>query len=233
MKKAIVAVLALAVAGPLCAEDKGIGYGLKLRAQTGLETVDGMRNGFGFGVYTTIPLGPGAIGVELGYQTWNGKQYRQEIGDNPFGLTNPGPLGTAVLTTDSVDARKSTADGLAVRVSYEQKFSGAWGLHGGVALSKLKGEQESITTFGSTGAYGSWAMRVEKSSLTFSPYVGASYDLGEKGALEFNLLLSVLKMPTVDPGYNADATGTSRVTPVVSDKSITKPKLEISYAFRF
>jgi hypothetical protein len=232
MKKAIVAVLALAVAGPLCAEDKGIGYGLKLRAQTGLESVDGMRNGFGFGVYTTIPFGPGAIGVELGYQTWNGKQYRQDIGANPFGLTNPAPVG-AVLITDSVDARKSTADGLAVRVSYEQKFSGAWGLHGGLALSKLKGKQESITTFGSDGAFGSWATTAEKSSLTFSPFVGAQYDLGEKGALEFNLLLDVLKMPTVTPGYNAAATGTARVTPLVSDKTITKPKIELSYAFRF
>lgn len=236
MKKAVLTISALLVAGHLFAEEKGMGYGLKMRAQAGLETVDGMRNGFGFGAFATLPLGPGAIGFELGYQTWNGKQYRQDIGANPFNLVDGRYVAQAPAPVNplaSVDSRKNYAEGLSARLSYEMKFSESWGWQAGVAVAQMKGHAESITTFGSTGAYGSWAMRYDKSALSVSPYAGVHYDLGEKGLLEINVLMASIKRPTVEPGYNATATGVNRVTPVLGEKTVNKPKIEISYGFQF
>jgi hypothetical protein len=224
MKRAILVASALLAAGHLCAEDKGMGYGLKLRAQGGFQNVDGLENGFGFGVFTTLPVGPGAFGVELGYQTWNGKQYREPIAaSNPFGLTD----------ATAVDSRKNYADGIAGRLFFEAPISGAWGWQAGLSIAKLKSHHESITTFGTTGQYGSWAMSFDKSNMTVSPYAGVRYDLGEKGFFELNVLVSSLKVPTVEPLYDSAATGYARVTPVMGDKTITKPKIEFSYAFRF
>jgi hypothetical protein len=211
--------------GVLHAEDAS-GLSLKIRAQAGTETTEGVRNGFGVGLNYGFKMGPGSLNAELSYQYYAGKQFRQAIGTNPFGLTE----------TNAVDSRKSSVNGLGIRASYSMKFAGDWGWQIGAAFMQMKSREEAIGTFGSnttTNNYGSWAMAPEKSGMTASPFVGLTYNLGEIGAIEFNLIAASYKQVTVSPTYNAGATGNVRVTPTIGDSSVNKLKLEVAYAFKF
>ena len=233
MKKVVLALSALLVAGHLCAEDKGLNYGLKMRVQTGFQTVDGVRNGFGFGGYVALPVGPGEITAELGYQYYAGRQYRESIGANPFGLHGDDTDDTPAGTANAFDSRKNSIDGLSARVSYGQLFSENWGWHLGAAVAKLKSHHESLAGFGQNSSYGGWDCAVEKSAISVSPFVGVTFKTEDKGFLELNVLLASYKQATVEPSYNAGATGFNRVTRVVGDKNVNKPKFEICYGFRF
>jgi len=230
MNRAILATAVLLVAGHLSAADRGMAFGLKLRAQGGLETVDGMRNGFGFGFNTSLPLGPGDLGFELGYQFFSGKQYLE-----PINTANPFPAG-AITEANSVDQRKNTADGLSFRVNYGMTFTETLGWHVGVAVGKLKGRHEAIANFGNgagTATYGGWATVVEESPVSASPFAGVTYSFGEKGGFEFNVLLASYTIGTAEPAYNTSATGAARVTPLFGEKKINKVKFEICYGFKF
>jgi hypothetical protein len=223
MKKLKLATVALLVAGGLSAADRQASFGLKMRAQGGLQTEDGMRNGFGFGGSFAMPLGPGELAAELGYQYFSGSQYLEPIKPGPY------PLSSA----NSIDSRKNSADGLALRLSFGMPISQGWGWQIGGSVSKLKGRHESTANWGAAAAYGGWAMVSEKSAITLSPFAGLTFDLSERGRLELNALLASYKMPTVEPGYPAGATGFNRVVPVYGDKSINKLKIELTYGFRF
>lgn len=216
---------AMLLGGVLHAEDAS-GLSLKIRAQAGTETTEGVRNGFGVGLNYGFNVGPGTLNAELSYQYFAGKQFRQPIAANPFGLTD----------TTAVDSRKSSVNGIGIRASYAMKFSGDWGWQIGAALIQMKSREEAIGTFGTnstTNNYGSWAMTPEKSGMTASPFVGLTYSLGEIGAIEFNLISASYKQVTVTPVYNNGASGNFRVTPAIGDTNVNKLKIELAYAFKF
>ncbi len=218
MKKTLLVVSAFLLAGALSAADDASPLSLKLRFQGGFETTEGMRNGFGVGVNYAYKIGPGALNAELGYQYFSGKQYRQPIGTNPFGLTD----------ATAVDSRKNSTDGIALRLGWSQEIVKDFGFQVGVSIAKLKNHNESIGTFGSTGQYGSWELATYKSWMTASPYAGVKWDLNEIGALELNVIFACNKVTTVDPVYGTTTTGYQ-----IGEKSVNKPKIEIGYTFKF
>lgn len=215
MKKTIILTSALLVSGVLSAAEPGSNLSFKLRAQAGLETTDGVRNGFGVGLNYAIPVATGAFNVEVGYQYYAGKQFRQPVAGNTFGYTD----------TNSVDSRKDSIQGLAARIAYSQKINSDWTWQVGAAIAGLKDHHESIASFNGNG---NWDVAVDTSAVSFSPYAGVRYDLDEIGALEFNVLIANYKAGTVEPSLSAAA-----VTPVFGTKTVTKPKFEIGYVFKF
>ncbi len=218
MKKKLLLIPAFMLVGTLGTAEEASPLALKLRLQTGVKAVDGMRNGFGVGVNYAYKVGPGALNAELGYQYFSGNQYRQPIGANPFGLTDE----------TAVDSRKNSSEGLALRLSWSQELIKDFGFQAGVSLAKLKNHNESIATFGVGGARGAWTLATDKSWFTASPFVGVKWDMNEIGALELNVLFSSYKVTTVDPVY-----GTTTTTPLIGEKNVNKPKIEFGYTFKF
>ncbi len=226
MNKTSLWLSAMLLGGVLHAEDTSP-LSFKIRAQGGTETTQGVRNGFGAGLNYGFKVGPGTLNAEFSYQYYAGKQYRQPIGTNPFSLTD----------TTAVDSHKSTVTGLGIRASYQMKLSGDWNWHLGAAFMQMKSKDEAVGTFGTnttTLNYGSWAINPDKSALAVSPFAGVTYNLGDMGAIEFNLIGASYKQITVTPIYNASATVLNqRVTPAIGDKSVNNIKLEVGYAFKF
>ena len=224
MKKSILLTSALLVTGVLCAAEADSNVSLKLRGQTGFETTDGVRNGFGAGINYAIKLGStSSVNIEAGYQYFAGKQYRQSVVANSAGIVTDG------ANTNSVDSRKNSLEGLSFRGSFVSKFADNFSWQIGVALGSLKSHHESIVSFSDAkgNLLGNWDLALDKTNLSFSPYAGIRYDMDEIGALEFNVILSSYKEATVEPSI-----GTT-VTPIIGDKTVTKPKFEIGYVFKF
>lgn len=245
MRKRLILLTALLAVGAVAKAEEEPFMALKLRTQTGFQSEAGMRNGFGFGVNYAHKMGPGYLNAELGYQYYSGKQYREPIKSNVFGLVDvdTDPAHETGPNFSSVDSRKNAADGITLRMGWSQPIVEGLSWQAGVVLGKLKNHHESIGTFGmtfdgkgdiaSSGDYGSWVISVDKSYFTASPFAGVKWDFNEIGALELNVLFQSLKVTTVEPIYNAGAAGTSRVTPLIGEKSINKPKVEIAYVFKF
>lgn len=238
MNKTSLWLSAMLLGGVLHAEDAPSGVSLKIRAQAGTETTKGVRNGFGVGLNYGFKVGPGTLNAELSYQYYAGKQFRQPLAANTFGAISLVDVVTNPPTQQpGVDSHKNSVNGLGIRASYSMKFAGDWGWQIGAAFLQMKSRDEAIGTFGSNTTvnnYGSWAITPEKSGMTASPFVGMTYDLGEMGAIEFNLIAASYKQVTVTPVYNTSVpSGNQRVTYTVGDSNVNKLKLEVAYAFKF
>ena len=237
MNKTSLWLSAMLLGGVLHAEDAS-GLSLKIRAQAGTETTKGVRNGFGVGLNYGFKVGPGSLNAELSYQYYAGKQFREPLAANTFGTISLVDVVTSPTTQQpGVDSHKNTVNGLGIRASYSMKFAGDWGWQIGAAFMQMKSRDEAIGTFGkdttTANNYGSWAISPEKSGLTASPFVGLTYNLGEIGAIEFNLVAASYKQVTVTPVYNSGNTGNQRVSPAIGDTNVNKLKLEVAYAFKF
>lgn len=192
---------------------------LKIRAQTGATAEAGMRNGFGAGISYAFPMGKGALNAELGYQYYSGKQYRQPIPANGLGLTE----------NNSVDSRKNSCDGLALRLSWSQPLKGEWSWQAGASLARFKHHHEAIGTFKNNSTLlAAWTVSREVSGTTISPFAGARLDFGAVGGVEVNLLYQALKLSTVEPVY-----GAASVLAKEDNRTVWRPKLEAAYLFRF
>ncbi|GEM_PF-3764266 len=217
MRKSLLLTSALVATGMLSAADQDSALSFKLRAQAGLETVDGVRNGFGAGLNYAFKIGGGSINTELGYQYFSGKQFRQPIPTNTLGLTEE----------NSVDSRKDSLAGLSFRLSYSMPINKAWSWQAGAAISNLKNHHESIALFATTPV-SNWDTTTDKSNMTFSPFAGVRYDMNEIGAIEINVIVASYKTTTITP-----VLGTTTVTPAIGEKSVSKPKIEFGYVFKF
>lgn len=228
MKKSILLTSAMLVTGVLFAAEPEAGLSFKVRTQYGFEVVDGVRNGLGAGFGYGFKVGPGILNAEVGYQYFSGKQYRQPVPANSLGYITDDPDPSKI---NSVDSRKNSLEGFSIRGSYNMKLTGSMSWQVGAALGALKSHHESMAEYTNspTGtADGFWQLSLEKTKWGISPYAGVRWDFDEIGAIEVNLILASYKQVTVEPVLTQ-----TTATYAIGDKTVTRPKLEFGYVFKF
>jgi hypothetical protein len=170
----------------LLAQEKGLGVDFKLRVANALETSnDNLQNSaFGFGLNLHYKAEWGTLNGELGYYYKPGRQFLAQ-------LDPAAPGANAADPGFSVDSRKNSLNQVNARVSYEQAITNTWSWQAGLQLGVSKFRQEYIGDIGDTG----WATYEDtyngtptKSVFTVSPFVGATYQINQDSAFEFNLL---------------------------------------------
>jgi hypothetical protein len=210
----------------LAAQDAaGPEYFFKMRAQAGATATSNLRNGIGFGAGANHKMAGGQLSWEVGYTYVPGNIFRNDIPVNTLGNTQ----------ANSVITEKHSADQLGVRVAYGTELGGDWSWHVGGGLYHTKARMETVGDLehGARIVDGAWTTTTEKSTFSIQPFIGANYKLSESGSLEFNLIASTFKTPTVTATYVNTAADYNRALPVFGDRSVTNLKLEITYVFHF
>ena len=195
-------------------------FSFKFRAQAGTQDKVGVRNGLGFGVNYDFKVGPGALGVELGYQYWSGDQFKDVVPANAFGATD----------MNSVNSKKASVQGIMARAMYRWALPDTdWAFQGGVAFGNLRSNIESVANYtDGVNQHGSWAISTSHSDFSANPFLGATYSLSPSGSLEMNVLYANYKQTDVD-----SVAGATAFTPSVISKSEGSLKLEVAYVFHF
>jgi len=180
-------LMALLILGSpfLLAQEKGIGYDLKLRAASGLSTNDHLSSSaFGLGLNVRYGFDWGTLNGELGYFYKPGRQYL-------VGYNAPAAGMPAADPGYSVDSRKNSLNQLNARFSYERAINAAWSWQAGLQLGQSKFRHEYIGDVGDTG----WATYEDtyngtptKSVFTVNPFAGVTYQINQDSAFELNLI---------------------------------------------
>lgn len=232
---------ALVVLGSSCllAQEKGIGFDLKLRAAQGLDTKDNLNaSALGFGLNVRYGFDWGTLNGELGYYYKPGRQFRN--GYDPSATGTP-----AANPAFSVDSRKNSLSQVNARFSYERSINNTWSWQAGLQLGKSKFRHEYIGDVGDTN----WATYEDtyngtptKSVFTVSPFAGISYHINRDSAFELNLIsLSYTSINFRHTPGAAIVSGNPAVAGshlVYAGDRLDEQKrnslhLEIGYAFRF
>jgi hypothetical protein len=236
----------------LLAQEKGIGYDLKLRAASGLSTNDHLNSSaFGLGLNVRYGFEWGTLNGELGYFYKPGRQYRAGY-DPAYNDTADAVFNPAI----SVDSRKNSLSQVNARFSYEMAINKTWSWQAGVQVGKAKFRTEYIGDLGDTWTnpappYNTidWYSYEDtyngtptKSVFTVSPFVGLTYQINQDSAFELNLMSFsytainfrhtpgapiVAGDPTV-PGSHLVYAGDR-----LDEKKRNSLHLEIGYTFRF
>lgn len=175
-------IAALVVFGSsfLLAQEKGIGFDLKLRVANGLDNEDQLQpSAFGFGLNTHYKADWGTLNAELGYYYKPGRQYKETVDL---------AAGGADLA-NSVDSRRNSLNQLNVRLSYEQPIDKTWSWQAGLQLGNAKFRQEYLGDVTDGSTYEDFYNGTpSKSVFTVSPFVGVTYKVNEDSAFELNLM---------------------------------------------
>lgn len=222
----------------LLAQEKGIGFDLKLRAANGIDNQDHLQSSaFGFGLNIHNKADWGTLNAELGYYYKPGRQYKAGLDATAAGqpVADPG---------SSVDSRKNSLNQVNVRLSYEQEFTTSWSWQLGAQVGQSRFRHEYIgdvadVAFTYEDTYNGTPT---KSVFTVSPFVGLTYQINKDSAFELNLMS--LSYTSIDfhhtPG--APIVSGSLATPgshvVYAGDHLSEEKrnsfhLEIGYTFRF
>ena len=193
-------------------------WSLKLRGLAGLANVDGLENGVAVGLNYAIPVGPGCFNAEVSYDYFFGSNYDVPIPPNTIGLTG----------YNSRDTRKHTLMGGALRLGYQQGFAEDWTWQLGVSMNYLTSHSAAHALFGYYGGAGYWDQNIDKTRLSLSPFAGVRWEMNQYSAFELGLLVLTYKEENIFPLY-----GATSVTSAASTRSVSTPKLEFAYVFKF
>jgi len=177
---------------PLQAQESGITRDFKLRTGYGFGAKDNLQpSSLSLGFNFAYALPAGKIGLEIGYFYKSGDQYIEPVhGDAPAQLS-------PVNLDSSGDSRRNTLEGLALRLSFQQKIDEDWSWQAGLMLGgtrfkheyvgDIQGQDWTVTNVNSwrdtySGTSTSGGVKV-------SPYAGAVYRVGDHSSIELNLLL--------------------------------------------
>jgi opacity protein-like surface antigen len=201
----------------------------KMRGEAGATATSGYRNSYGFGAGANLDMGGGnSLGLELSYNFNPGTIYRCDLPANTLGITQD----------NSVLTQKHSAEMLGARASYSMPIDESWSWHAGLGLYHSKATMETVGDFEggivTSGPDGAWTTTAQKSSLMIEPFVGLDLKLTESGSVAFELAYQSFKTPDVAPSYGAATLPDyQRVTPVWGTKTVSTPKLVITYVFHF
>jgi len=226
------------------AQEKGLGFDFKLRVANGLSTNDHLNaSALGLGLNTRFGFDWGTLNAELGYYYKPGRQYLATIEAPAAGMPAAVAGWPSPNAGGSVDSRKNSLNQVNARFSYEMAIDKTWSWQAGLQIGNAKFRHEYIGDVGDLR----WATYEDtyngtptKSVLTFSPFVGVSYQINPDSAFELNLMS--LSYTAIDfhhaPG-SAPVSGDpfSPVGGYVGDH-LTETKrntlhIEIGYTFRF
>ncbi|WP_257306975.1 hypothetical protein [Geothrix campi] len=176
----------------LLAQEKGIGFDLKLRAASGLSTNDHLNaSAFGFGLNVRYGFEWGTLNGELGYFYKPGRQYRAALEAPAAGMPAAVDSWPDPIAGGSVDSRKNSLTQLNARFSYERAISNAWSWQAGLQLGQSKFRHEYIGDVADLR----WATYEDtyngtptKSVFTVNPFAGVTYQINQDSAFELNLI---------------------------------------------
>lgn len=233
-------------AGLLQSQDTGFSKDLKIRLGYATSTKDDLRHYYqGFGLNLGYGVGPGKIGLELGYFYNTGDPY----------ITTPDATRIsaglqAVNTARMIEDKRNELAGFTVRASWQQKINETWDWQAGLQIgTKFKhqyvADVQSDTTSTGTAWRDLYNGTPQEGGFNVSPYAGVNWKIDKDSSFEINVML--LRYKAIEYRHYAgtgsyDSAGT---TPGVSDPTVPwpydklekndrlVPHLEIAYVFHF
>lgn len=203
-----------------------------LKGGVGVSRKEGVKDHLTFGFAYGFDLSKDSqIVTEFGYIYQPGRGANVPIPANSLGsVVNPNGGPGA-----STNFQKSTTQGLTLRGLYRSTLSGPWSWQAGLMVGQLKSRMDATGDIRDTAnaQAGGWALSPEKSGFSASPVVGLTYDLGEMGRFEMNIVSLNYKQVTLTPTFVAGGTGTNRAVPTIGDKTVNHLDLEFGFAIRF
>ena len=225
----ISALVILGSASVLSAEDAdGLDCFVKVHGQLGLKAEEGQRGAVGVGGGLNVPMGSGALGLELSITLVPGSTIQETIPDNAFQST---PANSSLTS-------KHNTTQLALRTTFVQPMATAWSWQMGLGILYSKDTLDSVGNFSvpRENGVGTWTTSTSTSGLVFQPLLGAVWQCSATGTLEFNLVDTMSnKRQEAQPIYTQYPITLPRqyVTPYYTTSTGNDVRLEIVYGYRF
>ena len=193
----------------------------------------------GFGVEASRKIGPGRLGLELGWQLKSGNQYRVDPQDS---ASIESKAGQVLMPTLAADSRKNEMDGLMGRLTWQQSLNADFALTFGLQAGGTRFRQEYMADIqtaaqsapGTAVSRDTYNGALSEGKFNLSPLVGVSWRLDEGSSLELNIValryqaLNYLHRAGYVAGTNND---TSRDEIVRTNRTV--PHFELGYVLRF
>jgi len=233
---------------PLGAQETGFTKAFKFRLAYGSQK-DHMRAPYtGLGFNVGYGVGPGTIGLEVGYM--------YKTGDDYFTAPSDAKLPEGALPMNaakSIESKRNQLSGLTLRASYGQAIGSTWrwqaGLQfGGSFKHQYVGDAQS-TPWDVASGNAAWRDfylgTPQKTKFTPSPFAGVTWKIDKDSSVEFNVvLLSYQAMEyqhyvgtasaydTGTPGRRSAANAVFASDALVTRNRVV-PHAEVAYAFHF
>lgn len=224
----------LSTAPVLLAQESGFEGALKFRGAFQVaSTKDNLSPALmGAGFELGYPTSAGILAGELGLFYKPGSQYLKDLGQG--GLAS----GAGLDRSNSVDSRKSELNGYYLRLSWEKPLT-CISVRAGLQVANARFREEYIGDL--QGSVGGAAFRdsyngvLQKSAVTFSPFVGVKIPLVPSQYLEIQVIALGYTANTYVhvAGTVAASTGGHTDQDHILENKRTVPHLEVAYGISF